>query len=116
MLAKNSGTSWPPIVSVAPASDLGNGNVDGLVTEAGDLVEIEETIAADKVPAVVNADVKKEAKDAAVTFEKKTMVLYEAHFKKDGKGHEMVLTPDGRPFVEEGAKGGEKEADEKDED
>jgi len=90
-----------------------NGNIDALVTDGGDLVEIEETIAADKVPAVVRADVSKAAgKDAAPTFEKKTMVLYEAHFKKDGEGHEMVLTPDGRHFEEGGAKNAKDEKDE----
>ncbi len=90
-----------------------DGNVDALVTESGDLVEIEETIAADKVPAAVRAATAKDAgKDAKPTFEKKTMVLYEAHYTKDGKEHEAVLTPDGRRWHEEGAEKVETERDE----
>ncbi len=79
------------------------GNVDALVTDAGDLVEIEEVVPAEKVPAVVRAESQKQAgKDAKMTFEKKTMVLYEVHFVKGGKGHEMIFTPDGRTYHEHG--------------
>jgi len=39
--------------------------------------------------------------------------MYEVHFKKDGKGHEMILTPDGRRIEEPKD---EKEAEEKDKD
>ena len=53
-----------------------DGNVDALVTEAG--------------------------KEAKLMWEKKTLVLYEVHFKKDGKGREIILTPDGRRYYEEG--------------
>lgn len=78
------------------------GNVDGLVTEAGDLVEIEEVVSVDKVPAKARAEVEKEAgKEAKAKWEKKTIVMYEAHFTKDGKAREMILTPDGRRFPEE---------------
>ena len=91
-----------------------SGNVDALVTEAGDLVEIEEVVPVDKVPAPVRGQADKEAgKDAKVTFEKKTMVLYEIHFDKGGKGQEMIFTPDGRRYVEEGEKTGEKEEEER---
>ena len=93
-----------------------NGNVDCLVTETGDLVEIEEIISADKVPAVARAAAEKEAgKDAKLTWEKKTVVMYEVHFKKGDKGQEMILTPDGRRYHEEGDKNGEKDEDEGDE-
>ena len=72
-----------------------------LVTDSGDLVEIEEAISADKAPAVVQAEARKAAgKDATLKFEKKTMVLYEVHFKQDGEEREVILTPDGRPIHE----------------
>jgi len=93
-----------------------NGNVDCLVTETGDLVEIEETIPADKVPAAARAAAVKEAgKDAKLTWEKKTIVMYEVHFKRGDKGHELILTPDGRRYHEEGDENGEKDKDEVDE-
>ena len=82
-----------------------NGNVDALVTAAGDLVEIEESVPADQIPAGARAAAQKESgKDGQPTFEKKTMILYEIHYKKDGKGHEMIFTPDGRQFHENGDK------------
>jgi hypothetical protein len=81
-----------------------DGNVDALVTASGDLVEIEEVIPADKLPGAVRSEAENMAgKDAKVTFEKKTLLMYEFHFKKDGKGHEVILTPDGRRYHEEGA-------------
>jgi hypothetical protein len=89
-----------------------DGNVDALVTETGDLVEIEEIIPAEKAPAAVRAAAEKEAgKDAKITFEKKTMVLYELHFKKGEKGREIILTPDGRPYEEDGGQHGEQDED-----
>lgn len=89
-----------------------DGNVDALVTETGDLVELEEVVPAEKVPATVRAAAEKEAgKDVKVVFEKKTFVVYEIHFKKDGKGHEMIFTPDARRYHEEGEKAGDKDGD-----
>ena len=77
------------------------GNVDALVTESGDLVEVEEAVLADQVPAAVRDVSEREAgKDSKVTYEKKTMVLYEAHFGKGERGREIVFTPDGRTFRE----------------
>ncbi|MFH0983347.1 MAG: hypothetical protein V2A79_17650 [Planctomycetota bacterium] len=85
-----------------------DGNVDGLVTETGDVVEIEESIPPDKVPAAARAAVEKEAgKDATAKYERKTFFVYEAHFKKDGKGREIIFTPDGRRYHEEGEGAGE---------
>lgn len=85
-----------------------DGEVDALVTAEGDLVEIEESIAAEKAPAAVRAPAEKAAgADAKLHFEKKTMILYEVHFRKDGKGREMILTPDGRRFYEHAAMSGE---------
>jgi hypothetical protein len=96
------------------------GNVDAVVTEAGDLVVLEEVVPADKIPGAVAADAKKQAGQAPFTVEKKTMVLYEIHYKKDGKSQELVLTPDARKFDEDAAtgepKGAKDEDDEKDED
>ncbi len=90
-----------------------DGNVDALVTETGDLVEIEEVLAAQKVPAPARAEAEKEAgKDAKLMWEKKTIVMYEVHFKKDDKGREMILTPDGRRFHEEGDDNRDKDEDE----
>jgi hypothetical protein len=88
-----------------------NGNIDALVTEAGDLVELEEVIVVDEVPAAPRAEVEKEAgKDAKITWEKKTYIMYEAHYKKDGRGREVLLSPDGRRHQEEGEmEGGEED-------
>ncbi len=87
-----------------------HGHVDGLVTEAGAVVEIEEAIPADAVPAAARTEAGKEAGAAAtMSFEKKTLVLYEVHFKKDGKARELLLLPDGQRYVEEGEDGDEDE-------
>ncbi len=92
-----------------------DGNVDGLVTESGDVVEIEESIPADKSPATVRAAAEKEAgKDAKISFERKTVYLYEIHYKKDGKGHESIFMADGRAFHEEGDKKGQADKDDDD--
>lgn len=72
------------------------GKVDVLVTESGDLTEIEEAVSADKVPAAVRAESEKQAgKDVKLTFEKKTFVMYEVHFKKGDQEQEMLFAPDG---------------------
>lgn len=79
------------------------GNVDALVTDSGDLVEIEESIAPEQVPARVRAAAEKRAgKDVKIAFEKKTMILYEIHFEKSGKEREAIFTPDGRIYREAG--------------
>jgi len=79
------------------------GSIDGLVTESGDVVEIEESIPGSDAPAVVRAEtVKAAGADTSVKFEKKTFIVYEIHFRKDGHGREMIFTPDGRRFYEEG--------------
>lgn len=89
-----------------------DGKVDVLVTATGDLVEIEEIVSADKVPAAVRAAATKAAgADAKLVFEKKTAISYETHFKKDGKHHELVLWPTGDRYHEEAEKGGDKDDD-----
>lgn len=76
--------------------------MDVLVTKAGALVEIEEKISADKVPAAALKAAKKAAgKNAELLWEKKTMILYEVKFSKGGARHELLLTPDGRIAEEE---------------
>lgn len=88
-----------------------DGQVDALVSEAGGVVEIEESMPGDKVPAAVRAAAEKEAgAGSKVSFERKTVYMYEIHYKKDGKGHESIFTPDGRTVHEE--KGGEVDKDE----
>lgn len=90
-------------------------NIDVLVTKSGDLVEIEEQVDTDKVPsAVLKAARKVAGKGAKLTFEQKTMILYEVKFSKDNCRHELLLTPDGRRVEEEVEKG--KSDDEEDED
>lgn len=94
-----------------------DGNVDALVTAAGDVVEIEASIPAELAPATIRALAEKEAgKDAKVSYEKKTLVLYEIHFKKEGKGREMIFAPDGRRYHEDGAYQARERKHEKDED
>lgn len=93
-----------------------NGNIDAVVTESGDLVVLEEIVPADKVPSAVRNEAQKAAgPDGQLTFEKKTQVLYELHFKKDGKDQEMLLTPDARLYDERAANK-DVEKDENDED
>lgn len=88
------------------------GNVDALVTETGDLVELEETVPADSVPAAVRIEIEKAAgKDAPVRYERKTYIAYEAHFRKDGKTRELLVAPDGRRHREDDDDDDDKEAD-----
>jgi hypothetical protein len=92
-------------------------NMDVLVTPTGDLVNIEEKITIDQVPAAVRKAARKQAgMNASLKFEKKTMILYEAKFKKAEKKRELLLTPDGRCFKEEFGKKASKCKKEKDED
>ncbi|RKY06660.1 MAG: hypothetical protein DRP66_08355 [Planctomycetota bacterium] len=91
-------------------------DVDVLVTDAGALVEIEQQIAADKVPAAALKAARKAAgKNVKLACERKTMVLYEIKFRK-GDGHcELLLTPDGR-LVEESVEKGKSDDDDDDDD
>ncbi len=77
-------------------------NIDMLVTKAGAVVEIEEELGIKAVPkAVFNAARQAAGKNVKLAFEKKTMILYEVKFTKDGKRYELLLTPDGRTIEEE---------------
>ncbi len=85
-------------------------NVDALVTLAGDLVEIEEQVAPDQVPAAVLAAVRKlSGPDARLFCEKKTMILYEVKFRKGDQRHEILYTPDGRTLEKDIEKGEEED-------
>lgn len=80
--------------------------MDVLVTQTGDLVEIEQQVDIDKVPRAALKMARKAAgKDAELAFEKKTMILYEVKFRKGDSRHELLLTPDGRRVEEEIEKG-----------
>ena len=86
-------------------------NIDVLVTEKGDLVEIEREVKAGKVPAAVLKAARKAAGEGTkMAFESKTMILYEVKFRKDDVRHEMLLTPDGRILEKEIDKGNPNEA------
>jgi len=88
-------------------------NTDVLVTKAGALVEIEEKIGTDDVPAAVLKAARKAAgRGAELLYEKKTMILYEIKFSKADARHELLLTPDGRRIEEEIEKGKSEEEDE----
>lgn len=92
-------------------------NMDVLVTPRGDLVEIEEQVDADQVPAATLKAARKAAgKDVPLAFEKKTMILYEVKFRKGDRRHELLLTPDGRRVEEEVEKGNPDGDDEGDDD
>ena len=99
-------------------------NMDVLVTQAGDLVEIEEQIDNAGVPAAVRKMARKAAgKNAELFFEKKTMILYEVKFQKKDSRHELLLAPDGRRVEEQVEKkagkdnpGDDDQGDEEDED
>ena len=81
-------------------------NVDAVVTPAGALVEIEQQVDADQVPAAVLAAVRKLGGAAEGLFcEKKTVIAYEIKFKKDGQRHEVLFAPDGRILEREIQKG-----------
>ena len=81
-------------------------NMDVLVTSTGDLVEIEEKVDADNVPAAVLKAARQAAgQGTPLAFEKKTMILYEVKFRKGDNRHELLLTPDARRTDEEVEKG-----------
>ena len=87
--------------------------MDVLVTQTGDLVEIEERVGTDNVPAAVLKAARKAAgKGTELAFEKKTMILYEVKFRKGDSRHELLLTPDARRVEEEVEKGKPGEDDE----
>ncbi len=88
--------------------------MDAVVTPTGDLVEIEEQVAPDQVPATVLGAVRKLSGEGAALFcEKKTSILYEVKFRKDDQRHEILYAPDGR-VMEKAVEKVEKAGDDKD--
>jgi len=88
--------SWETVAGV---------RIDALVTQAGALLEIEEQMQADQVPIAVRQAAQQAAgASTSLTFEKKTVVLYEVKFQKAGGQHELVLTADGCSAEGEGDK------------
>jgi hypothetical protein len=78
-----------------------SGNVDVLVTEDGAFVELAEVCPAEEVPRRVRAAAEKETGiDAKILWGRKTSIVYEAHYERDGQSHAILLTPDGRPIEE----------------
>ncbi|MFN0138392.1 MAG: hypothetical protein ACKVS9_19990 [Phycisphaerae bacterium] len=76
-----------------------NGDVEmeAEATEAGEILEIEESVAADRVPAAVRTAAEKEAgAGVKISYERTTIYVYEINYRKDNKGHEATITPDGR--------------------
>ena len=66
-------------------------------TADGQLLEVEESVSADEVPAAVkDAAAKALGKAAKVEFERVTITLYEAEAKVDGKEREILISPTGR--------------------
>lgn len=89
-----------------------HGKVDGLVTAAGDAVEIEEQISEQAVPrAVIDKARQMAGKDVSLYCEKKTVFLYEVKFRKGDHRHEIVFSPDGREH-EHDEETGKEEGDE----
>jgi hypothetical protein len=80
-------------------------NKDLVIDPAGSLVEVEEEVALDSVPAAVkDAIQKRAAKGQIVVVEsvskQDTIVAYEAKIKTAGKTSEIAVKPDGSPSKE----------------
>ena len=80
-------------------------NKDLLIDASGAVVEIEEEVALDSVPAAAKAAIEKGAgKGKIATVESVTkdnaIVAYEAKIKTAGKSSEVRVTPDGAPAKE----------------
>ncbi|UCG15191.1 MAG: hypothetical protein JSV19_07820 [Phycisphaerales bacterium] len=66
-------------------------------TADGELLEVEEAVSADEVPAAVrDAAAKALGKAAKVEFERVTITLYEAEATVDGKEREILISPTGK--------------------
>jgi putative PepSY-like beta-lactamase-inhibitor len=81
------------------------------VSADGELLEIEETVPLEKVPAAVREAIAKHLGGAAnMEIEKTTIVNYEVEAKVDGKNKELYISPTGQVHGQEGAE--EKDDDE----
>ena len=74
---------------------------EAAVTSDGTLVETEEVISIDKAPSAVRAAIAKHfGAQAKVVVEKKTIIVYEAEARIDGKESELLIFPTGRVHEE----------------
>ena len=74
------------------------GKRQAAVTDAGDLIELEESIGREAVPRVAAAAAQKVAGDKTpVRWTKKTFVVYEAKFTKDNRHQELLFNAAGLP-------------------
>ncbi|GIK17533.1 MAG: hypothetical protein BroJett003_24970 [Planctomycetota bacterium] len=89
---------------------------EATVTEDGTLVEIEETVALDKAPAVVQTAVQKHFAGAAVTIERQMIVIYEISGAVDGKTREISVFPTGRTVSGDDGDDDDDDEDEDDDD
>ncbi len=71
------------------------GEVEMSVTAAGEIIEIEEELAADAAPAAVRAAAKAAAGDTKFTVSKLTITIYEIEYTAAGKHHEKMFLADG---------------------
>ncbi len=86
-------------------------------TADGHLLELEEEVNANEVPAAVRqAAAEALGKGLKVEFERKTIVLYEAEAKVDGKEREVLILPTGKVVRHEKHGEHEEHEDEHDDD
>ena len=78
-----------------------NGKMEVLVTPQGDVVEIEEGLAADAIPSAVVATAKKAAGGNELQYEKVTEVHYKAKYKQNDLRHKIIVSPTGRTIKTE---------------
>jgi len=70
---------------------------EAAVTSDGTLVETEEVIPVDQAPSAVRAAIAKHfGAETTVVVERKTIILYEAEAKIDGKESELLIFPTGQ--------------------
>jgi hypothetical protein len=77
-----------------------------LIDTNGAIVEVEEQVALDELPAAVKAGLQAKAGDAKLvkveTLSKRDkLVAYEAQVTRDGKKSEIQVGPDGKPLDHE---------------
>ena len=74
---------------------------EAAVTADGTLIETEEIVPVEKLPAAVRAAIAKHfPANAKVTVEKKMIVVYEVEAKVDGREKELLVFPTGRVHEE----------------
>ncbi len=85
-------------VQIYEAAWVANGTEhEASVTEDGTLIEMEETIPAEKIPASIRAVIAKHfGANAKVVVEKKMIVVYEVEGTAKGEREELLVLPTGR--------------------